>query len=520
MAYNTNVYFLFLIIMAFLYMLTPKKYRYLTLLTGSLIFAWSFSKILISWTLLAGGIAWLGGLLIEGALAREKGLKGEEKKRAKRRTKLMMLISVISLILILAGLKYTNFVVTEVMKALGTENLILSARLKKLAGPIGISFYTLQALSYLLDVYWKREKAEKDPMKVLLFLTFFPTLMEGPIARWGDVKETLFEGNPITLDSSSEGAVRIGLGLFKRMIISDRLNVMVNHLYDPKLHLDGVMILLTAVITTVQLYMEFSGTIDIVIGSARVFGIRLPENFRQPFFAQSAAEFWRRWHISLGTWFKNYIFYPVSTSGLMKKWGRFGRKHCGKYLTNLVTSAIALFPVWMLNGLWHGPKWPYILYGLYYFVILLLEVALKPVGEVIHRAMGLAEDGKALRCIRTLRTWLIIVFGEMLFRADTFGQFLSMMRALFHFPGRGLAFSISTSWLGLEFGDLLVAGIGCVLIFYLDYRMEKNPQYLENLQNQPRYKRWSLYYAMIFSIVIFGAYGAGYTPADLIYAGF
>ncbi|MDD6451790.1 MAG: MBOAT family protein [Lachnospiraceae bacterium] len=520
MAYNTNVYFLFLIFMAIIYMLTPKKYRYLTLLGGSLIFAWSFSKILISWTLLAGIIAWLGGLFIEKGLENEKGKKNEEKKRAKKRTKAVLLLSVISLVVILAGLKYTNFVVTEIMKAFGSENLALSARLRKIAGPIGISFYTLQALSYLLDVYWKREKAERNPGKVLLFLMFFPTLMEGPIARWGDVKNTLFEGNPITLDTVSSGAIRIGLGLFKRMIISDRLNVMVIRLYNPSLHLDGAMILLTAVITTVQLYMEFSGTIDIVIGSAKVFGIDLPENFRQPFFAQSAAEFWRRWHISLGTWFKNYIFYPVSTSKLMKKWGKFGRKHCGKYLTNVVTSAIALFPVWMLNGLWHGPKWPYIIYGVYYFVILLLEVVLKPVGEKMNQAIGMAEDGKALRVIRTVRTWLIIIFGEMLFRADTFGQFLRMMRSLFHFPGRGLAFSISTSWLGLEFGDLIVAGLGCIVIFYLDYLMEKDPCLLTKIQDLPRYKRWSVYYTVIFTIVIFGAYGAGYTPADLIYAGF
>lgn len=520
MAYNTNVYFLFLILTAIAYMLTPKKYRYVTLLLGSLIFAWSFSKILISWTILAGGIAWTGGLLIEKALGMEKGLKGGEKKKAKRRTKAVMLCSVLSLLLILIGLKYTNFIAAEAAKAMGMNTLFLSARLRRIAAPIGISFYTLQALSYLLDIYWKREKAEKNPLKVLLFLLFFPTLMEGPIARWSDVKDTMFEGNPITEDTVRDGTMRIVLGLFKRMIISDRLNVMVNRLYAPGLHLDGVMILLTAVVTTVQLYMEFSGTIDIVIGSAKIFGIGLPENFRQPFFAQSAAEFWRRWHITLGTWFKNYIFYPVSTSKLMKKWGRFGRKHCGKYLTNVITSAIALFPVWILNGLWHGPKWPYIIYGIYYFIILLLEVMLKPVGAGIHKRMGLSENGKTLKIIRTVRTWLIIVFGEMLFRANTFGQFLSMMRALLNFPGKGLPFSISTSWLGLEFGDIAAAVAGCVVMFYLDYRLEKNPLYLRSITELPKGRRWGVYYTMIFSIVVFGAYGAGYTPADLIYAGF
>ncbi|RRF96892.1 MAG: MBOAT family protein [Lachnospiraceae bacterium] len=520
MAYNTNVYFIFLILVAVVYSITPKRYRYVTLLLGSLIFAYSFSRVFISWTLLAGGIAWLGGIFIDKIVSQEKGLKGDEKKKVKKRAKAAMLIPVISLLAILIGLKYTNFIVTEIMKAVGTNSLIISQRLKSLVVPIGISFYTLQAISYLLDIYWKREKAEKNPLKVLLFLMFFPTLMEGPIARWGDVKDSLFEGNPITLDTISDGSIRIVIGLFKRMIISDRLNVVVNRLYAPNLQLDGVMILLTAVVTTVQLYMEFAGTIDIVIGSAKIFGITLPENFRQPFFAKSAAEFWRRWHITLGTWFKNYIFYPVSTSGLMKKWGRFGRKHCGKYLTNVVTSAIALLPVWILNGLWHGPKWPYIIYGIYYFIILLLEVVLKPAGERIHRGLHLSEDGKPLGIIRMVRTWIIIIFGEMLFRANTFGQFLHMMASLFIFPGNSINYTLNTKVLGLDIGDVIVAIAGSIIVFIVDYKLEKDPMYLSRIHELSRVKRWGLYYVMIFSIVIFGAYGVGYTPADLIYAGF
>lgn len=518
MAYNTSTYFLFLIIIAALYMLTPKKYRYILLLSGSLFFAFSFSRLLIGWMIMAGFIAWAGGLMVQKMVFAEKGKKGDEKKKAKARARHVMLIPLTALIAILVGLKYTNFVVSEFMKAFGGGYSL--SGLRSLAGPIGISFYTLQAVSYILDIYWKKEEAERNPLKVLLFLSFFPTLMEGPIARWGDVKERLFEGNPISLDNVSSGTVRIVIGLFKRMIISDRLYVMVNKLYGPKIKIDGVMIIVTAIVTTVQLYMEFSGTIDIVIGSARIFGISLPENFRQPFFAQSASEFWRRWHISLGTWFKNYIFYPVSTSKIMKKWGRFGRKYCGSYLTNVVTSAIALLPVWLLNGLWHGPKWPYIIYGVFYFVVLLLEVVFKPVGERINKGLGLKEGSRLLKGIRMARTWLIVITGEMLFRANTLSQFFMMMRKLFIFPGHGVRFSVTGSWLGLEIGDLVVAFLGCIVIFYMDYRMEKDPLFLEKIFDIPRPKRWVLYYIFIFSIVIFGAYGAGYTQADLIYAGF
>ena len=152
--------------------------------------------------------------------------------------------------------------------------------------------------------------------------------------------------------------------------------------------------------------MEFSGCMDIIIGSGKMFGVTLPENFRQPFFSKSAAEFWRRWHITLGVWFKTYVFYPVSVSGIVKKWNKFGKKHCGKYLTKLGISALCLFPVWICNGLWHGARWSYIFYGMYYFVILLAEVAVEPLRDNILEICHL--DKNALPCYNILKTLNII----------------------------------------------------------------------------------------------------------------
>ena len=382
MSYNTNLYLLlFLPLVALAYQLTPKKHRWKTLLIASILFFTDFSSYLILWTLLTAAITWCGGLLIQNIQDKNAALPRELRMKPKdlaHRTVRVLRPALIGVIGILAVLKYTNFTMQTMANLMNQMGAHDTYQPLKILVPIGISFYSLQAAGYLLDIHWRRFRAETNFGKLFLFLIFFPTLMEGPIMRWEDMKDQLFEGESITLLSLSQGLIRIGWGLFKRMVISDRMNTMVTVLFQPQNHYSGLMILLTGVVVTVQLYMEFSGTIDIVIGSARIFQIRLTENFRQPFLAQSAAEFWRRWHITLGVWFKNYIFYPVSTSGLMKKWAKFGRKHCGKYITNLVISAIALFPVWMLNGLWHGPKAPYILYGVYYFVILLLEVAVEP----------------------------------------------------------------------------------------------------------------------------------------------
>lgn len=533
MAYNTNTYFVFFMpaVMIF-YQLTPKKYRYITLLLASMVFFLLISKYLIAWTILTTAITYFGGILIDKYLKLSKSkvnYKGEAlssdekkvlKKKFKKKAKNVTTIAVLLVFFILAGLKYTQFTIDTIYYIINGKTNASILPFAKILLPIGISFYTLQAIGYLLDIYWKRIEAEHNFLHVALFMFFFPTLMEGPILRWEDIKDQMFLGEAITGESFIQGAVRIVFGLFKRMIISDRLNMMIIFLYKDKASFQGLMIVTIAVVTTIQLYMEFSGTIDIVIGSARIFNIVLPENFRQPFMSRSAAEFWRRWHITLGVWLKNYVFYPASTSKMMKQWGKFGRKHCGKYITMMVTSFIALFPVWLINGLWHGPKWPYIIYGMYYLVILMLEIGLEPVALKVYEKLHLDKDGIIVRHFQMYRTWLIIFLGEMLFRANTLEQFCRFMKNMFEKPWDGGFFAGRIIEVGLDAGDVIVATIGTIIIFIIDWKLEKDPELLTRIPSLPIVKRWSLYYLVIFTLIIFGAYGAGYQPADLIYAGF
>ncbi|MCR4955565.1 MAG: MBOAT family protein [Lachnospiraceae bacterium] len=517
MAYNTNTYFIvFLPLAMILYQMTPKKKRYYTLLLVSVAFFMLISKYLIYWAAITTAVTFLGGLLIERTLKNKELERKQAKKKASRYVKIAIFI----VVGILAGLKYTNFTIEIINKFSSSFGTGSNIALLKILVPIGISFYSMQGIGYLLDVFWKHIEAEKNFCKFALFMIFFPTLMEGPICRYSDVKDQLFEGERITEESMVKGAIRIGIGLFKRMLIADRLNGAINVLYKPSESYTGLMVMVIMIFTTVQLYMEFSGTIDIVIGSARIFHVKLPENFRQPFLAESAAEFWRRWHISLGTWFKNYIFYPVTTSKMMKKWNKFGRKHAGKYVTMVVTSAIALFPVWMLNGLWHGPKIPYIMYGVYYFVVLLLEIMLEPVGEKFWNLLQIDAKDKVVSRIRMFRTWIVIFVGEVLFRAETMQQFVSIMKNLFAGPWDGGFFSGKILELGLDVGDYFVIIVATAIVFCIDLKLEKNPNLYEDMVKYPIVYRWAIYYSVIMAIVIFGAYGEGYQPADLIYAGF
>ena len=507
MAYNTNVYFIiFLPIAIILYQIIPKRFRWVTLLISSIVFFALISKWLILWAFLTIIIAYTAARLIE--YKRETTSKYGL-------IKCVILIGICAMILILAVLKYTNFAVDIFNSIVDTK-----VTFETIAVPIGISFYTLEAAGYVLDVYWERIKAEKNIFKLSLFILFFPTLMEGPICRFGDVKNQLFEGKPVTVDSLRQGAIRIGWGLFKRMIIADRLNAVVNYFYLTDPYYEGVVVIIMAILTTFQLYAEFAGTIDIVIGSALIFNIKLPENFRQPFSAKSAAEFWRRWHITLGVWLKSYVFYPVTTSRIVTKWNKFAKKKVGRHFTKVVTSAIALFPVWLINGLWHGPKITYIAYGMYYFIILVLEIAFEPVGKAFWNKVHIKPDGRFAAGVRIFRTWIIIVLGEMLFRCESVSQFIRLCVNIFTTNFSGGLFSGKLIDMGLSIEDLIVALIGMVIVFIVDHILEKKPDFITNIPTFSKPKRWAIYYFVIIVIIIFGAYGEAYRSVELIYANF
>ncbi len=519
MAYNTNTYFMiFLPLVLIAYQLTPQKHRWKTLLAASAAFFWMLSSWLIAWCALTTTSVWYFGKRV-GKLMQEKGeLPRTEKEKKKQLDKIAgrwCAAGIILPVVVLAVLKYTGF-------TLDTFHLITGLKTPQIkwAVPIGISFYTLQAVGYMLDVLWGRIEHEENWAKLALFLTFFPTLMEGPILTYEEARTQIFVGNPITGDSFLAGSMRILWGLFKRMLIADRLNATVNLVYKDNANFYGSYVWLIAIVTTVQLYLEFSGTIDICIGSAQLFDITLPENFKQPFFATDAAIFWRRWHISLGRWLKNYVFYPVSTSGVMKKWGKFGRKHCGKYWTNSVSSLIALAPVWLLNGLWHGPHGTYIMYGVFYLIILQAEVMLKPGVDLFLSKVHLTRENWGVKLFCMAKTWIIVLIGELEFRANTWGWFTRHMGNMFKksdYVEGWIEFMLDH---GLNVGDLVVVIAGCVVVLIVDLKLEKHPDMFRETPKLSAVKRYGLCYAMIMAIVILGAYGAGYKPAELIYAGF
>ena len=389
-----------------------------------------------------------------------------------------------------------------------------------LTAPIGISFYTMAAAGYLLDVYWKRTETNEKLEHTALFLTFFPVIVEGPILRQPEIRETLFKFENISLINIEKGAVRIAWGLFKKLVIADRLSVAVGTIFDNYQNYHGFMIVCGAIMYTFQLYLEFSGVMDIVVGSGWCFGIKLPENFRQPFFSEDASDFWKRWHISLGAWFREYIFYPISVSGVVKKWMVFGRKKFGRWFTNFVVSVLCLFPVWLCNGIWHGSGDNFIFYGMYYFVLILFETSTKQPWHKLMKKIHVNVKAPWYIAIRTVKVLALIFIGETIFRANNLSEGLSMIGSIFKggfFDGVSAQAFLD---LRIDAMDYLAIGVGLFVVFLIDLLKEKNRFDVEKLFTMKTPVKWAICYALIFSVIIFGAYGDGYGDVALIYAGF
>ena len=533
---------LFLPAVMILYQIIPKKYRWSALLLGSMAFYSTFGVKIFIYPATAAVVTYLIGIWLEKLdKNRSEALKAvaaenedgspkskDEIKKEKagiktlytRRSRAALGLGVAALLLVLLYLKYSNFFIENINHILEASGSEKQFSLKDIILPLGISFYTMQAIGYMADVYWKKVKAERNPLKMLLFLSFFPTIVEGPIASYTDTHESLFSGEPLDPDNVIQGFIRLGWGVMKKLVIADRLYPAVNTLFDMSRDPHGAEIAAAAILFTVMEYMDFSGCMDMVVGCGRIFGVKLPENFKQPFFARNASEFWRRWHISLGVWFKTYIFYPVSMSGLAKKWGKFSKDRVGKHTSKMVASAMALLPVWLCNGLWHGPKWTYIFYGVFYFVIIMIELIFEPLGDKLLERMKLTRENKAVDIIRILRTWIVIFAGELFFRAETLTDGVKMFGRMFS------GFRLSILWNGTALGwgldkaDWIVILFSLLIVIVVNVMREKGTDVAASLLQKPLVLRWALAFGLIFIVLIFGLYGPGYQEVDLIYAGF
>ncbi len=516
MQYHLVKYFaVFLPIVLLVYQLVPKKFRWLALLAANYTFFCMISGQLVIYLLCATLIAHYAGIWIENITLTAQGTSHEIMKRKRYVLAFGTLIS----LAILITLKYFNFFGQSISDFLHIFKSQWNFKPIDFLVPVGISYYTLQVISYITDVYRGTTKPDRNIGRLALYLSFFPQVMEGPISRYHEVADSLYSGEGLKFDNLKFGYQRIVWGLFKKIVIADRLGAVASNVFKFHGSYDGACVAFGVICYTFQLYMEFSGCMDIIIGSGELFGVKLPENFRQPFFAKDASDFWHRWHITLGTWFKDYIFYPVSLAKPVKNLAKKVKKKFGRNVGKFVAPIIALFCVWSCNGLWHGASWTYIFYGMYYFVLIVIENLFEEPVVKLTAKLHINRDSKGYRVFRMLKLFIIINLGEMFFRAPTVKQGFAMLGQIvtdFHIT----KLLKNMDGLGMDWNDLAVVGVGLIIVLIVGIIREKGINIREKIAGWKLPLRWVFWYAVIMCVVIFGAYGVGYSAIDMIYAGY
>ena len=517
----------FLIVVSLVYFAAPLRHRWLVLLAASYVFYWLNSHLLVLVLFGTTLVTWLVGLWLEKNRSRLSGgaadMSREEKKalkeNVKKRGSRILTFGILVDLGILLFLKYYNFFADNANHVLGGLGAHLPAL--SLLLPLGISFYTLQALAYLIDINRGKIQADRSLPKFMLFLSFFPQIVQGPIARHSQLAEQLYTGHEFDYKRLCFGAQLILWGFMKKLILADRIAAPVQHLFNHAEEYHGLIVFLAAALYGLQVYADFSGGMDIARGAAQIFGIELELNFRQPYFSHSIEEFWRRWHITLGAWMRDYVFYPLSLSKGFAKLGKNSRRLFGNFVGKRIPAFLSMFVVYFLVGFWHGAEWKYIAYGLWNGTIIMSSLLLPNVYDRMRGFLHIDGNSWSWKGFQILRTFFLCSLGRFFSRAWGVRHALQMFRATFD-RWYDLSFLVDGSLLnlGLNTANWFVTLTAILVLLWVDHLHEKDVNIRESIAAQNVIFRWGIYILAIVILAVFGVYGPGYGEGSFIYEQF
>jgi len=480
MLFNSFEFLIFFIAVSVSFFLLPHRARWCLLLCASCFFYMFFKPeyiLILAFTIV---IDYFAGLWIEG-------------QQNQRKRKLFLVLSLVANIGVLAMFKYFNFLnnqVTGLVHVFGYHNPIPYL---KIILPIGLSFHTFQAMSYTIEVFRGNQKAEKHFGIYALYVMFYPQLVAGPIERPQNILHQFHEKKAFKYENLVAGVKRIAWGLFKKVVIADRLALMVDLVYKDPTQWHGGAILLTIVLFGIQIYCDFSGYSDIALGSAKVMGYNLMENFNYPFRSKNITEFWRRWHISLSTWFNDYLFTPIVIN--KRNWGSLG-------------VVFALFATFCISGLWHGAAWTFVIFGSLHGLAVIFEFVTKKRRKKISKAMPawLYSNGSMVL------TFLYACVAWIFFRASSIEQAGVVMGNLFNTNEAGSYFALGkpdlhglpSSYLGLPLWQFSFSMLLIPFLFFSEWLFSYKIE--SRFNDLPRTVRWPTYYVIAFSILYFGVF--------------
>ncbi len=502
-------FWLFLAITLIIYFIVPKKMQWVILLISSLVFLFydNFHLSTVLQALFILLITYIGSQKIY-------------EYQGTKKSKVYLLLSTLTILGLLVYLKYSNLFLVIFNHFCNLVHINHHFGMVYHNTLVGISYFSLIMISYLLDIYHGAHKPQKNIFKLALFMSYFPILTTGPFIRYENVNDELYDKHKFNYHNLCMGLLRIAWGLFKVLVISQRIAIFVDGVYGNYMQFNGFYIVLAAMFFVIQLYTNFSGSIDIIMGVSEIMGITLPENFQAPFFSKTITEFWRRWHITLGTFLKDYIFYPLMKSDFMQGLNRKAQKFLSKKQAKKIPLYFSMLIMWILIGIWHGGAFTYIIgSGLLQFIFIFLEDILTPVSQKINKRLGINTETFGYKLYQVIRTFMLFSFAMIFFRANSLKEAFGIIQNIFVWNPWILLDNTSLYLVGLDMLDFRVLIIALIVLFGVDY-LSLKMNVREKLFAQNIVFRWTVIYLLLFAIIIFGCYGEGFNPATFIYRQF
>lgn len=540
MNYTSLNFILFVALTVLVYFLFPfKKQKWTVLLVASYVFYLFAGYKYVAFILFTTVTTYLFALWINriGVKSKEtlklnkqtwdKDKKKKYKNSIKHKKRFVMALVLVVNFGILAFLKYYNFFAGSLNDVMGMFGIGFSAPTLKLFLPLGISFYTFQSMGYIVDVYREKVAPEKNIAKLALFVSFFPQIIQGPISFYDQLAHQLYEPHKFDFTRFKYGMELILWGFFKKLIIADRAVIAINTVTADYAAYNGTTLTFTILLYALQLYADFSGGIDISRGVAQIFGIDMVDNFKRPYFAKSINDYWRRWHITLGAWLKNYLFYPLAMSNLFinvskkMKGTKFGSTKAGAHIAKVLPTSVASLIVFLVVGIWHGANWKYVAFGLWNGGIIMISILLKPVFDWVLAKLRINAQSFAYGVFQMFRTFLVVLVGYVFDVAPNFSQAMNTFKiALFDQ-------SFSKGWsqiseLGLQKYEYAIIAFGMLVVFVASVIQERHSSTTirEMLDRKPFALRGLVIFAGVMLVLVFGIYGPGYDPAAFVYMQF
>lgn len=514
MTITSFFFFSFLFIGVLVYYLCPPKIQWVVLLFLSIVFySFATQPYTIIFLIISTLIAYFSTRFISKNTSNPKY------------TKLVSFIAVSSVIinvLLWFLLKGSSFWIygSSLIQNLIPSFPVLSSL--PIVGSLGMGYYTAQIISYILDVYWGSIECQNNPVKLFLFVSYFPQLTVGPISRYSDL-QTLFDGHSFSYKNICFGSQRVVWGLFKKLVVAERIAVIVNGIWENTETYFGVWPWLAFLLYPLELYLDFSGCMDIVAGTSEMFDIHLTENFNNPFFSRTVQEFWQRWHITLGSWARDYVFYPFLKSERMVSFGKKCKKKCGKRWGKFLPWCIATAILWLVMGIWHGAVQHIFGVSLWFWFVLVLGELLSPLFEEKKRILNVKSDSFGWHLFQSVRTYLIFSVGVVFFSASGIRSAIERYSILFSSLKKlkpWTLFDDTIISLGVTWGDINIIIIGVVLLLTVGVLRNKHGYARLWVEKQSFGLRWLIWCFLFVFVLIFGMYGPGYDASVFIYQGF